>query len=72
MAKHEGDAVTMLQISGKDDEETRIDPIDLIQEKVEFSIDGMPLGADHRIPQDDRYKALRRAFKVWEDEDQIG
>lgn len=65
MVDQEPDAVTSLTISGKDDLEYNIDPVDLISERLELVIKDLPLDDGLRYPQEARYNALKRAYNGW-------
>lgn len=65
MASEERDAVSSLTISGKDDLEYAIDPVDLIKERLEIVIKDLRLDDGLRYPQEDRYNALKRAYNGW-------
>lgn len=65
MANEEPEAVSALTISARDDVDQPIDPVDLINERLETVIRDMPLDAGLRYPTQDRYKALRRAHIGW-------
>ena len=65
MANEERDAVSSLTISGKEDEIHPIDPVDLIKERLEVVINNMPLDNGLRIPKEDRFNALKRAYNTW-------
>lgn len=65
MANYEHEAVDTLIVSGRDEATMPIDPVDLIKERLEFSIKGLPLDAGLRYPRNARYEALQRAANGW-------
>lgn len=59
------DAVKVLKVSGRDEAGMRIDPIDLLAERLERTYNGLPLNR-RRVALDDRWKALHDAFDHWQ------
>ena len=72
MANEEHEAVEALVVSGRDDAGMSIDPVDLIKERLEFSIKGLPLDEGLRYPRNARYDALQRAMNGWKAQGVIG
>lgn len=58
------DAVKILKISGRDQAGLRVDPIDLLAERLERTYNGLPLES-RRIALSDRWKALHDAYERW-------
>lgn len=65
MANEEHEAVDTLIVSGRDGADMPIDPVDLIKERLEISIKGVPLDVGLRYPRNERYSALIRAANGW-------
>lgn len=65
MANDELEAVDTLIVSGRDELTMPIDPVDLIKERLEFPIKGLPLDSGLRYPRKARYEALQRAMHGW-------
>lgn len=59
------DAVKVLQVSGRDQAGMRIDPIDLLAERLERTYNGLPLDDGRRVALSDRWKALHDAYDNW-------
>lgn len=58
-------AVEKLEASGKRSIDTPVEPIDLLSEKLEVSIDNLDLGRDLRYTQASRFEGLIRARNGW-------
>ncbi|MDX8398987.1 MAG: DUF6731 family protein [Gallionellaceae bacterium] len=65
MANEEQDAVSAMVITGRDDIDQRLDPVDLIHERLETPIKDMPLDEGLRYPKEARFLALQRAYNGW-------
>lgn len=65
LANYEHEAVSALQISGRDEPDFPIDMVDLIGERLQSVIKSMPLDDGLRYPKAERYKALKRAYNGW-------
>lgn len=58
-------AVERLEVSGKATPDSRVETIDLIEEKIEADINNLTLGPDLRYTQSSRWEALIRARNGW-------
>lgn len=59
-------AVEALEVTGKTAPESRPEPIDLMEDKLEEKITGLELGEDLRYTQKSRWLALIKARKGWD------
>lgn len=60
-----GDVVKKLEIEGRPSQGAPIETIDLIEEKIETTIDNLTLGSDLRYTQSSRWEGLLRARNGW-------
>lgn len=65
-------AVKTLAISGRDGDDSAIDLVDLIREKLEFSFKDVRLDTGRRYVREDRWDRLTRAYNQWKREKLIG
>ena len=61
------EAVTNFEISGKDNEDSKVEMIDLVAQRLTVDIDIKPRLTDLRLSMDDRWQALIRAMNGWRD-----
>lgn len=65
LASDEPDAVSTLQVSGKDSQTASIDLVDLLEESRTTQFKDLPLSSGLRYPLSDRFNRLQRAFNGW-------
>lgn len=65
MAGTNPDAVTKLRVGVVENLDSNMETIDLIAQRLVHEFGDIPVGADLRMPRDDRYKALVRAYNAW-------
>lgn len=59
------DAVTKLEVSGKEDRDSVTEVLDLIAHRLSVQINDLPTDAGLRFPREERWKALIRAKNGW-------
>ncbi|MFC7433922.1 DUF6731 family protein [Hydrogenophaga bisanensis] len=59
------DAVTKLEVSGKENQDSVTEVLDLIAHRLSVEFNDLVLGADLRYPRDERWRALIRAKNGW-------
>lgn len=59
------DAVTKLEVSGKESQDSVTEVLDLIAHRLSIEFNDLILGADLRYPRDERWRALVRAKNGW-------
>jgi hypothetical protein len=59
------DAVTKLEVSGKENQDSVTEVLDLIAHRLSVEFNDLVLGADLRYPRDERWRALTRAKNGW-------
>lgn len=59
------DAVTKLEVSGKENQDSVTEALDLIAHRLSVEFNDLVLGADLRYPRDERWRALIRAKNGW-------
>lgn len=59
------DAVSTLQVSGKESQTASIDLVDLLEESRTTQFKDLPLSSGLRYPLSDRFNRLQRAFNGW-------
>mgnify|MGYP000048732862 CR=1 FL=1 len=59
------DAITKLEVSGKENQDSVTEVLDLIAHRLSIEFNDLVLGADLRYPRDERWKALVRAKNGW-------
>lgn len=59
------DAITKLEVAGKDDRDTATELLDLIGHRLTKEHNNLQLGADLRYPKDVRWQALLRTKRSW-------
>ncbi|QJX02453.1 hypothetical protein HML84_12640 [Alcanivorax sp. IO_7] len=59
------DGVTKLKVGVLENLDSRMEVLDLIAQRLVHQFDDIPVGADLRFPQVERYKALKRAYNAW-------
>lgn len=59
------DAVTKLEVSGKESQDSVTEVLDLIAHRLSIEFNDLVLGADLRYPRDERWRALVRARNGW-------
>lgn len=59
------DAVTKLEVSGKEDRDSVTEVLDLIGQRLTVEYSNLRVGADLRYPRDERWSALIRAKNGW-------
>lgn len=59
-------AVEKIEVSGRANPESRVELVDLIEEKIEADINNLVLGPDRRYTQDSRLIGLIRARNGWD------
>lgn len=59
------DAVTKLEVSGKENQDSVTEVLDLIAHRLSVEFNDLALGADLRYPRDERWRALTRAKNGW-------
>ncbi len=59
------DAITKLEVSGKENQDSVTEVLDLIAHRLSIEFNDLVLGADLRYPRDERWKALVRAKSGW-------
>lgn len=65
LADEPRDAVTLLEITGRDDIGEAVDPVNLISERVQKSYRDLPLDEGRRIPMEVRWNCLYDAYTTW-------
>lgn len=58
-------SVDALEVSGKDDADTKSELLDLLGHRMKRDFTDLKLGADLRYPIDERWRALERAYNGW-------
>ncbi len=61
-AKKDSPAFTRGVIHSKRDDDSQVEAIDLLEERLFADIGDLAIGSDRRIPREDRYRALERAY----------
>lgn len=59
------DAVTKLEVSGKENQDSVTEVLDLIAHRLSIEFNDLVLGADLRYPRNERWRALIRAKNGW-------
>lgn len=59
------DAVTKLEVTGKEDRDSVTEVLDLIGHRLSVSFSDLQVGADLRYPREERWRALLRAKNGW-------
>jgi len=59
------DAITKLEVSGKENQDSVTEVLDLIAHRLSIEFNDLVLGADLRYPRDERWRALVRAKNGW-------
>lgn len=59
------DAVTKLEVSGKENQDSVTEVLDLIAHRLSIEFNDLVLGPDLRYPRDERWRALTRAKNGW-------
>lgn len=59
------DAVTKLEVSGKDNQDSVTEVLDLIAHRLSVEFNDLVLGPDLRYPREERWRALTRAKNGW-------
>lgn len=59
------DAVTKLEVSGKENQDSVTEVLDLIAHRLSVEFNDLVLGTDLRYPRDERWRALVRAKNGW-------
>jgi hypothetical protein len=59
------DAITKLEVSGKENQDSVTEVLDLIAHRLSIEFNDLVLGADLRYPRDQRWRALVRAKNGW-------
>lgn len=59
------DAITKLEVSGKENQDSVTEVLDLIAHRLSIEFNDLVLGADLRYPRDERWQALMRAKNGW-------
>lgn len=57
--------VTKLKVGVLENLDSRMEVLDLIEQRLVHEFNDIPLGSDLRFPKDERYKALQRAYNGW-------
>ncbi|MBO2568626.1 hypothetical protein AYI84_04670 [Shewanella algae] len=65
MAGHNEDAVTKLEVSGKESADSITEVLDLLGHRLSIEFNDLTPGADLRYSRDDRWNALKRARNGW-------
>lgn len=65
LASEDRDAIKHLEVSGRNDEYERIEPIDLLAEKEDLSYSGIEMDGGLRCLRSERYARLEAAFATW-------
>ncbi|WP_323054986.1 DUF6731 family protein [Dechloromonas sp. A34] len=65
LADEPRDVVSHLEISGRDDIGEAVDPVNLINERVQKSYRDLPLDEGRRIPMEVRWNCLYDAYSTW-------
>lgn len=65
LADEPRDAVTHLEITGRDDVGEAVDPVNLINERVQKPYRDLPLDEGRRIPMEVRWNCLYDAYITW-------
>lgn len=65
LANEPREAVDKLLVAGVDEQGTKIDPVDLLEESLVRTYKGLPRDAGKRIPVDNRWRSLQDAYNVW-------
>ncbi|MES9874195.1 MAG: DUF6731 family protein [Candidatus Sedimenticola sp. 6PFRAG7] len=60
------DAVTKLEVSGKEDRDAVTEVLDLIGHRLSAEFNDLRLGSDLRYPRTERWRALQRAKNGWQ------
>jgi hypothetical protein len=66
LAGQNPEAVTKLEVSGKEDEDSIVEVLDLLGHRLSVEVGDLRLGADLRYPRDERWRALERALNGWQ------
>jgi hypothetical protein len=65
LANEPQEAVSQLEIAGRDDVGINVDVVDLIKERVQRTYNGLPLDEGRRIAMETRWNCLYDAYSSW-------
>lgn len=64
-AEENPDAITRLEVGILSALDAKIEIVDLIAHRLSMEFNDLPIGADLRIPKEDRFMALKRSYNGW-------